>query len=74
MSLHFAWFYFCILTAGSDAHRMPNSLYMYFCILIDFLDFYKTGDGTKQFWGGVYWSDGRFAKGSVHFKVISACV
>ena len=24
-SLHFAWFYFCILTAGFKAHRIPNS-------------------------------------------------
>ena len=25
VSLHLAWFYFCILTAGFKAHRIPNS-------------------------------------------------
>ena len=25
VSLRFAWFYFCILTAGFRVHRVPNS-------------------------------------------------
>ena len=56
MSLHFAYFYFCILTAGFKAQRIfiilcgSSFLSVVFHHMIN-LDFYKTGDGTKQFWG-----------------------
>ena len=61
MSLHFAWFYFCILTAGLIQGAETPKLFLILCgerflsvvshhsITLDF--FYKTGDGTKQSWG-----------------------
>ena len=59
MSLHSAYFYFCILTAGFKGAKNPK-LFIILCgdsflsVVIHHminLNFYKTGDGTKQFWG-----------------------
>ena len=48
--LHFAWFYFSILTADIKVQRIPNSdrfLSVLSHHMINF-DFHKTGDGTKN--------------------------
>ena len=58
VSLHFAWFYFCILTVGFKVRRIPHFRILggdrFHCGVSRHmikLDFYKTRDGTKQFWG-----------------------